>query len=139
MGVSNLNFELHVCFPNTLVFSNSPIIKIIRSWQRLWKYYQWLISDFIPKKSEKFKFRKNFVTIIFHCQNWPRKGIFDIFCPRNFRKWKMENFEKKIFCNQFLTQKNMVTKCFRNLNFANFLGIKSEINHWPVLSKNCSF
>ena len=71
----------------------------------------WLISDLIPKKSEKFEFRKNFVTIFFSVKNWPKKRNFDFFCLRNFRKnakfnsqfksgiitWKMENFEKIYF------------------------------------------
>ena len=40
----------------------------------------------MPKKSEKFEFRKNFVTIFFSVKNWPKKQNFDIFHPRNFRK-----------------------------------------------------
>ena len=79
-----------------------------------WDFSQWLISDLIPKKSEKFEFRKNFVTIFFSVKNWPKKWNFDFFCPRNFRKiaklsskfrsgiftWKMENFEKTHFASE---------------------------------------
>ena len=65
----------------------------------------------------------------------PKKRIFDFFYPRNFRK-----IAKLIFWGQFLTLKNMVTKFFRNSNFSDFLGIKSEINQlieafepfWPL-------
>ena len=46
---------------------------------------QWLISDLIPKKSEKFEFRKNFVTIFFSVKNWPKKWNFD-FLPTQFSK-----------------------------------------------------
>ena len=58
-------------------------VKIHTGW---WHKLHWLISDLIPKKSEKFEFRKNFVTIFFSVENWPKKWNFDFFCPRNFRK-----------------------------------------------------
>ena len=38
-----------------------------------------MISDLIPKKSEKFEFRKNFVTIFFSVKNWPKKWNFDLY------------------------------------------------------------
>ena len=75
----------------------------------------WLISDLIPKKSEKFEFLKNFVTMFFSVKNWPIKRNFEIFRPRNFGKivkknwkfesglftWKIQNFGKLFFhCNQ---------------------------------------
>ena len=40
--------------------------------------------------------------------------------------------QKISFLGQFLTLKNMVTKFFRNSNFSDFLGIKSEINQFGV-------
>ena len=46
----------------------------------------WLISDLIPKKSEKFEFRKNFVTIFFSVKNWPKKWNFDFFAHAIFEK-----------------------------------------------------
>ena len=54
----------------------------------------WLISDLIPKKSEKFEFWKNFVTMFFSVKNWPIKQNFEIFRPRNFEKIvkKIQNF-----------------------------------------------
>ena len=75
---------------------------------------QWLISDLIPKKSEKIEFRKNFMSIFFSVKNWPKKWNFDFYCLRNFRKiakwsskfrsgiftWRMENFEKTHFASE---------------------------------------
>ena len=46
-----------------------------------------------------------------------------------FRKLRRQKKSKFRFLGQFLTLKNMVTKFFRNSNFSDFLGIKSEINH----------
>ena len=40
---------------------------------------RWLISDFIHKKSEKFEFRKNFVTIFSVAKTDQRKRNFDFF------------------------------------------------------------
>ena len=45
-----------------------------------------------------------------------------------FRKLRRQKKSKFHFLGQFLTLKNMVTKFFRNSNFSDFLGIKSEIN-----------
>ena len=50
------------------------------------KYADWLISDLIPKKSEKFEFRKIFLTIFFSVKNWPRKTKFWLFSPTQFSK-----------------------------------------------------
>ena len=50
------------------------------------KHAYWLISDLIPKKSEKFEFRKIFVTIFFSVKNWPRKTKFWLFSPTQFSK-----------------------------------------------------
>ena len=47
-----------------------------------------------------------------------------------FRKLRGQKKSKFHFLGQFLTLKNMVTKFFRNSNFSDFLGIKSEINQW---------
>ena len=57
------------------------------------EYTYWLISDLIPKKSEKFEFLKNLVTMFFGVKNWPIKRNFEIFRPRNFGKIvkKIEN------------------------------------------------
>ena len=127
-----------------------------------WNFYEfqhWLISDLIPEKSEKFEFRKNFVTIFFSVKTWPKKGIFfhskfyadfekkwffskflifQVLIPllnfefnfAFFRKLRRRKKSKFRFLGQFLTLKNMVTKFFRNSNFSDFLGIKSEINHY---------
>ena len=40
---------------------------------------------------------------------------------------------------QFLTLKNMVAKFFRNSNFSDFLGIKSEISYWNRKIERKSF
>ena len=62
--------------------SNLEILKIQGS--------NWLISDLIPKKYEKFEFSKNFVIIFLSSQNGPRKRNFNIFCPRIFDKLQKE-------------------------------------------------
>ena len=49
-----------------------------------------------------------------------------------FRKLRGQKKSKFHFLGQFLTLKNMVTKFFRNSNFSDFLGIKSEINHYET-------
>ena len=49
-----------------------------------------------------------------------------------FRKLRRQKKSKFHFLGQFLTLKNMVTKFFRNSNFSDFLGIKSEINQSTV-------
>ena len=46
----------------------------------------WWISDLIPKKSEKFEFRKNFFIIFLSVKNWPRKTKFWYFSPTHFPK-----------------------------------------------------
>ena len=46
----------------------------------------WLISDLIPKKSEKFESRKNFVTIFASVKNWSKKWNFDFFAHAIFEK-----------------------------------------------------
>ena len=51
-----------------------------------------------------------------------------------FRKLRRQKKSKFHFLGQFLTLKNMVTKFFRNSNFSDFLGIKSEINQCGMLS-----
>ena len=50
----------------------------------------WLISDLIPKKSEKFEFRKNFMSIFFSVKNWPKKWNFDFFAYAIFEKLQNE-------------------------------------------------
>ena len=67
----------------SMVQCNSYIIAII--------IVHWLISDLIPKKSEKFEFWKNFVTMFFSVKNWPIKQNFEIFRPRNFEKIVKKN------------------------------------------------
>ena len=52
-----------------------------------------MISDLIPKKSEKFEFRKNFVTIFFSVKNWPKKTKFGLFLPTQFSKKLKIKFE----------------------------------------------
>ena len=47
-----------------------------------------------------------------------------------FRKLRGQKKSKFRFLGQFLTLENMVTKFFRNSNFSDFLGIKSEISHY---------
>ena len=47
---------------------------------------KWWISDLIPKKSEKFEFRKNFFIMFFGVENWPRKTKFRYFSPTHFPK-----------------------------------------------------
>ena len=104
-------------YHSTAMISKTPLR--VRDDLNIWssmkiKFPYWLISDLIPKKSEKFEFRKNFVTIFFSVKNWPKKWNFDFFCPRNFRKiaklsskfrsgqftWKMRNFEKTHFASE---------------------------------------
>ena len=87
----------------------------------------WLISDLIPKKSEKFEFRKNFVTIFSRVKNWPSRNF-----EKNFFFLKINVKNKITFLGQFLTLENMVTNFFRNSNFSDFLGIKSEISHYEI-------
>ena len=55
---------------------------------------QWLISDLIPKKSEKFEFRKNFVTIFFSVKNWPKNEILNLILQffENCEGKKNQNF-----------------------------------------------
>ena len=43
-----------------------------------------------------------------------------------------EKYENFVFLGQFLTLENTVTKFFGNLNFSDFLGIKSAINHFSA-------
>ena len=47
----------------------------------------WLISDLIPKKSEKLEFWKNFVTIFFSVENWPKNEILIFFAHAIFEKF----------------------------------------------------
>ena len=105
----------HILFPRKKVWREWKRYKIAH-WNKPTSgpTSYWLISDLIPKKSEKFEFRKNFVTIFFSVKNWPKKWNFDFFCPRNFEKiaklsskfqsgkftWKMENFEKTHFASE---------------------------------------
>ena len=49
-------------------------------------FSKWWISDLIPKKSEKFEFRKNFFIIFLSVKNWPRKTKFWYFSPTHFPK-----------------------------------------------------
>ena len=51
-----------------------------------------------------------------------------------FRKLRRQKKSKFRFSGQSLTLKNMVTKFFRNSNFSDFLGIKSEINQSSPIS-----
>ena len=88
------------------------------------------------KKSEKFKFPKNFAIIFEKFSKFDKFLIF----RGNLPLWSLELlsaiFEKlhgrKIseFCfwGQFCTLKIIATKFFGNSNFSDFLGIKSEIN-----------
>ena len=78
------------------------------------EWLHWLISDLIPKKTEKFELRKNFVTIFFSVKNWPKKQNFDFFCPRNFRKIA------KLICRQFC--KKFEFQC----NFAIFRKLRGQ-------------
>ena len=82
-----------------------------------------LVSDLIPKKSEKFEIRKNYITIFLSVKNWPQKQNFQSFRPRNLR-----NFENSVFWVSFWRLYGC--KIFWNFEFFGFLGIKSEINHY---------
>ena len=82
----------------------------------------WLFSDLNPKKSEKFEFRKNFVSTFFSVKTWPKKRNFHFFCPPNFRKIAELNstFEEKIIFLKFpIFQANIPLKNFE-FNFAFF-------------------
>ena len=50
-----------------------------------------------------------------------------------FRKLRRQKKSKFRFLGQFLTLKNMVTKFFRNSNFSDFLGIRSEISQYEPM------
>ena len=40
--------------------------------------YEWWVSNFIPKKTIKFKFEKNFMAMLFAIKNNPYKQILSI-------------------------------------------------------------
>ena len=105
----------------------------------LWTYQgsYWLISDLIPKKSEQLEFSKDFAIMFLAFKVDPEKRNFDIFahafpknCKINFKIWEWEKYQNFVFWVSFWHLKNMVSKFFRNSNFSDFLGIKSEISHF---------
>ena len=54
-----------VKYKTPVVYNFLPLIKV----RAFSLNTEWFISDLIPKKSEKLKFRKNFVTIFFTVKN----------------------------------------------------------------------
>ena len=46
----------------------------------------WLISDLIPKKSEKYEFCKNLVIMFLSVENWPENEILQFFAHAIFEK-----------------------------------------------------
>ena len=80
-------------------------------------------SEFYADLNEKYFFSKfSIFRVIIPLLNFE----FNFAISRKLRRQKMSKFR---FLGQFLTLKNMVIKFFRNSNFSDFLGIKSEISH----------
>ena len=83
---------------------------------------QWLISDLIPKKSEKFEFWKNFSTMFSSVKNWPKITKFWYLKLVKFsRNWwkkpktsewakypKKWEFSKKSWTIHFLNSNNLI-------------------------------
>ena len=80
----------------------------------------WLISDLIPKKSEKFEFRKNFGTIFFKCQKLTQKTKFWYFSHSQILKLILQFFE------------NCVGKKYQNFVFW------ISFWHWKIWYQNFS-
>ena len=102
-----LALSLHWVYPNSIIESEVPDMSFLLKKRAVLKRMEvfsfhiripeinsfpssvplyWLISDLIPKKSEKFEFRKIFLTIFFSVKNWPRKTKFWLFSPTQFSK-----------------------------------------------------
>ena len=57
---------------------------------------KWLISGFIPKKSEKFEFLELFFTIFVNVKNWPNAWNFENDCPIflwNCKKYRISEWD----------------------------------------------
>ena len=68
--------------------------------------------------------------------SFPKFLIFKVFLTI-FPKLRGRKISKFRFMGQFSTLKNIVTKFFKNSNFSDFLGIKSEISHFELNVQLC--
>ena len=87
---------------------------------------EWLISYLIPKKTEKFEYRKIFVTIFFNVKKLTQITKFWYFLATQFSK-NCEIFSFRHW------------KFFRNSIFSDFWGIKSAISHFTNLALRDGF
>ena len=82
------------------------------------------VTEFYADSDEKISFSK-FWFFLVDCPKYTL-SFFWLF----FGKCVGEKYQNFIFLSQFLTLKNMMKKFFRNSNFSDFLGIKSEIHQY---------